>query len=223
MFIPRLDILPRSQRRLWEELNGTPTSFVLYGGTALALRLGHRHSEDFDFFSNRPFHPSTLLHTIFYLENAEISQSEENTLTVIVDRDGPVKMSFFGALNLNRTQDPDIIDGNGIQVASTLDIVATKLKTIQQRAQARDYIDVAAALDAGVDLAEGLAAAENIYGKVFNGALSLKALTFFEDGDLPSLKPEIRDELRHAASSVDLRRLPHVITKAGITQIEGRL
>jgi hypothetical protein len=28
--------------------------FVLYGGAAIALRLGHRQSVDFDFFSSRP-------------------------------------------------------------------------------------------------------------------------------------------------------------------------
>lgn len=35
-----LDVLPPSQRRLWEELSQVPKEFVLYGGTALALRLG---------------------------------------------------------------------------------------------------------------------------------------------------------------------------------------
>jgi len=53
MFTPNLQILPPAQRRLWDELGHTPREFVLYGGTALALRLGHRHSEDFDFFSNK--------------------------------------------------------------------------------------------------------------------------------------------------------------------------
>jgi len=223
MLTPNLDILPRAQRRLWMELKDTPRSFVLYRGTALALRLGHRHSEDFDFFCNRLFHPSKLLDAAVYLKNAEISQLEENTLTVIVDRGGPVKVSFFGGLNLNRVQDPDIIEENGIQVASMLDVVATKLKTVQQRAQARDYMDIAAALNAGLDLVEALAAAEIIYGKGFNGALSLKALTFFEDGDLPSLRPETRNKLSEAATSVDLRRLPHVMAKVGITKEEGRL
>lgn len=42
MFTPNLSILPGLQRQLWAELKGTPTAFVLYGGTALALRLGHR-------------------------------------------------------------------------------------------------------------------------------------------------------------------------------------
>jgi hypothetical protein len=53
-FSPRLDVLPATQRRLWPELRGVPPQFVLYGGTALALRLGHRHSVDFDFFSSIP-------------------------------------------------------------------------------------------------------------------------------------------------------------------------
>ena len=36
-FIPRLEILPAAQRRLWAELGATPTEFTLYGGTAIAL------------------------------------------------------------------------------------------------------------------------------------------------------------------------------------------
>lgn len=47
-----------AQRRLWEELGGAPRGFVLYGGTALALRFEHRSSEDFDFFANRNPLPS---------------------------------------------------------------------------------------------------------------------------------------------------------------------
>jgi hypothetical protein len=47
-FTPRLDILPLPQRRLWDELAGVPPQFVLYGGTAIALHLGHRQSLDFE-------------------------------------------------------------------------------------------------------------------------------------------------------------------------------
>ena len=52
-FSPRLDILPAPQLQLWAELGTVPPAFVLYGGTALALHLGHRQSVDFDFFSRR--------------------------------------------------------------------------------------------------------------------------------------------------------------------------
>ena len=93
MFTPKLEILPPAQRRLWDELKHTPKEFVLYGGTALALRLGHRNSEDFDFFSNQSFAPDVLRKAIQYLQGAEMSQFEANTLTAIVDRGSPVKVS----------------------------------------------------------------------------------------------------------------------------------
>jgi Nucleotidyl transferase AbiEii toxin, Type IV TA system len=52
-FRPHLEILPPAQMRLWRELSGVPNGFVLYGGTALALHLGHRTSVDFGFFARR--------------------------------------------------------------------------------------------------------------------------------------------------------------------------
>ena len=105
MFTPNLSILPEPQRQLWAELKYTPNTFVLYGGTALALRLGHRQSDDFDFFSNMPFHPNSLRNSVPYLKHAEMIQFQDNTLTAIVDRNGPVKLSFFGSLGIKRVQD----------------------------------------------------------------------------------------------------------------------
>jgi hypothetical protein len=221
MFKPNLSILPEPQRQLWAELRNTPKTFVLYGGTALALRLGHRQSEDFDFFSNLPFHPNALRDSVSYLKHAEMTQFQENTLTAIVDRNGPVKLSFFGSLGIKRVQDPDVVKENGVQVASMLDILASKLKTVQLRAQAKDYRDVLGTLDSGLSLAEGLAAAAAIYGKDFNGALSLKALTFFEDGDLPSLTSTVQKRLLEAATSVNLRELPTVVARPGLSRQEA--
>lgn len=221
MFTPNLQILPAAQRRLWDELRHTPREFVLYGGTALALRLGHRHSEDFDFFSNKAFAPDVLLKAIPYLQGAELSQLDTNTLTAIVDRGGPVKVSFFGELKLNRVREPEVAQDNGIQVASLLDVAATKLATIQQRAQARDYEDLAAIVGSGISLAEALGAAVAVYGKEFNGALSLKALTFFADGDLPNLSPATQKQLRTLASKVNLKQIPQVAARVGLTGEES--
>jgi hypothetical protein len=216
MFAPNLSILPEPQRRLWAELKDTPKVFVLYGGTALALRLGHRQSEDFDFFSDQPFHPDSLRDKIPYLKHAEMTQFQDNTITALVDRNGPVKLSFFGSLEIKRAQDPDIAEENGIQIASLLDLLASKLKTVQSRAEAKDYRDILASFDAGLSLAEGLGAAAAVYGKNFNGALSLKALTYFEDGDLPSLAPTIQKRLLAAATSINLRELPLVAARSGL-------
>jgi len=217
MFTPRLEVLPGPQRRLWNELVETPRDFVLYGGTALALRLGHRSSEDFGFFSSRPFAPDALQREIPYLIGGETSQSAVNTLTVIVDRSGPVKLSFFGGLKMNRVEDPEPVSGKETRVASLVDIAATKMVTIQQRAQAKDYLDIVALADAGVPLTVALAAAGAVYGPTFNGLLSLKALTYFADGDLPTLSSAVQTKLRDMAKEVDFHKMQAIAPKGSLS------
>ena len=116
-FVPRLEILPPAQRRLWNELSETPGEFVLYGGTALALHLGHRHSVDFDFFGNRALDISKIEQDVSFLKGANIIQREKNTLSAIVDRGGPVKVSFFGLPNLRRLSPPLMAKGNSTQLS----------------------------------------------------------------------------------------------------------
>lgn len=68
---PRLDILLAVQRALWPRLaEVSRDSFVLYGGTAVALYLGHRESVDFDFFTHRAFLPDTLIEHYTFLRDA---------------------------------------------------------------------------------------------------------------------------------------------------------
>src|SRR5918996_3622199 len=130
MLKPLLDRLPAPQRKLWTELSEVPRGFVLYGGTALTLRLGHRISEDFDFFSNEALLPDDLERKVPFLQNAIRLQSSPNTLVSSADRDGAVKISFFGGLNLRRVQDPEPAEGPGILVASLLDLAATKVEVV---------------------------------------------------------------------------------------------
>lgn len=216
MFRPKLDILPPAQRLLWPELTAIPRKFVLYGGTALALRLGHRQSVDFDFFSNEPFEPAQLLSELS-LRESRVDQRGNNTLSVVVDKTGPVKLSFFGDVGMNRVHDPDLAD-NSLQIASLLDLTATKLKTIQQRAEAKDYRDVAAALQTGIKLEEALAAAMAVFGRRFNAIAALKALTYFKDGNLLSTPAGMQKQLLTAVSAVDLDSLPEIISEAGIVR-----
>ena len=113
-FVPRLDILPDAQRRLWPELARTPDNFTLYGGTAIALRLGHRQSADFYFFAlTSSFEPDSLLEKLPYLKGARVRQSSADTLTVTVDRAGPVQLSFFGGLGLGQIAPVERVEGPG--------------------------------------------------------------------------------------------------------------
>ena len=184
-FKPILDILPREQRKLWPALSDIPDCFVLYGGTALALRLGHRSSVDFDFFSSETVDFDGLFQ-IPLLARTEVLQREPDTLTVSVTPTGtknPVKVSFFGGIDTGRVGVPEQTDDGVSRVASLLDLFGTKLKVLLQRVAVRDYFDLAAILRAGVPLGDGLGAAATLYGRQFPPAEAVKALAYFEEGE----------------------------------------
>ena len=87
--------------------------------------------------------------------------------------------------------------------------IATELKTILQRIESKDYRDIAAMLKTGVSLSKGLASASRMYGSAkFQPSECLKALVFFEGGDLSELSMEEKRALIQAASAV--RELPPV-------------
>jgi len=96
-----------------------------------------------------------------------------------------------------------------------LDLAATKVKVVQDRAEARDYLDIARLLEGGVDLSAALGAAKTVYGEVFNPVLSLKALCYFVDGNLPSLTEDVRSRLTGAVRKVDPRHLPELEAHPG--------
>jgi hypothetical protein len=210
-FAPHVEILPAAQQRLWQELSAVPQDFVLYGGTALALHLGHRTSSDFDFFGSKPFSESYPDARIEFLADAKIIQRDKNTLSAIVDRDGPVKVSFFGVPNLPRLAPPLVVRENKLQVASLLDLAGTKASVVQVRAEAKDYIDIDALISVGgISLATALAAGQRLYGTAFNPEITLKALSYFGDGNLGELPGDLRLRLITAVREVDLDRLPNI-------------
>lgn len=205
-FNPNLTALPAAQRALWPELRTTPGAFTLYGGTALALRLGHRTSVDFDFFSNSGFDPEQLAEEIPYLKNVERVRVAPDTLICRVDRGGPILVSFFGALSLGQVAAREQVQDMPLYVASLLDIAGTKAAVIQKRAEARDYLDIDALLRHGMDLPIALAAGAAIYGRKFNPLITLKALSYFDD--VPLLPEEVRARLARAVQAVDVTKLP---------------
>ena len=132
-------------------------------------------------------------------------QQAKDTLVV---RASGVKLSFFGGMRFGRVADPLLTRDGVAQVASLDDLMAHKLKVILQRAEKKDYEDIAAMLNAGISLAHGLAAARLFFGSAFQPAESLKALTYFKDGDLPRMdKAEQRVLIAAAAAVGDLPKV----------------
>ncbi len=199
---PRLDVLLPQGRHLWSELSELPEHFVLYGGTAIALRLGGRQSVDFDFFTNQPISADLLSRSLPFLRGAELIQSESNTSTFTIRRDGEIKVSFFGGLTIGRVADPDRCEDNGVFIASLPDLAAQKVKVVLARAEAKDYVDIYALLKAGITLPTALGAAKALYPE-FNPVLSLKALAYYGEPGLAAMPVEIREFLTAASAKVE--------------------
>lgn len=208
-FAPRTNILPPAQAALWPALASVAgLGFTLYGGTAIALRLGHRISEDFDLFSPVSLDSDALRRVCRFI--ADRPALREDADSFIVRTAEGVLLSFFGGIDNGRVGEPDTAPGNGLPVASALDLLATKLKTILQRAAAKDYADIAALLRSGLALEQGLGAARTLYGPGYPPMESVRALCWFGDGDLDTLAEDDRRMLADAAAGVSDGPIPVV-------------
>jgi hypothetical protein len=192
-----LNILPADQRALWEhKLQAGFPGWVLYGDTALALRLGHRTSVDFDFFSARPLVPLDFREE--HALDGDILQAEANTLSVL---HRGVKLSFFGGLSLGVLNPPDFL--GECPVASLEDLAAGKLAALVNLVELKDYLDVVALLRHGCELSHLLACANAVYRGEFPIAACLKSLTWFDDPALAELSAKDRLLLEQASLAVD--------------------
>lgn len=79
---------------------------------------------------------------------------------------------------------------------------------IQKRAASRDYLDMDVLLNEGqLDLAVILRSARQVYGNVFNPHITLKAMSYFDDGDLTTLADDVRARLQEAVRRASLEDL----------------
>jgi Nucleotidyl transferase AbiEii toxin, Type IV TA system len=204
---PKLNILPVAQQALWTALApARKMGLILYGGTAIALRLGHRQSVDFDFFSDQPIDEAGIVAAMPMLANAQVLQQDQRTLTValgVLDREPLVKVSFFGELKMGRVGQPETTVDSVMDVASLDDLMATKLKVVLQRAEARDYVDIAAMIRSGVSVSRGLAATQAMYGETFPVNASLRALTYYGEAGLEGLAKADRALIIKTVRAID--------------------
>lgn len=116
---------------------------------------------------------------------------------------------FFGVPSLPRLVSPLDSDDNGLKIASLLDLAGTKAAVVQLRAESKDYLDIDTLITkGGITLPMALTAAQALYGASFNPQITLKSLSYFDDGNLRSLPEEAKKRLATAARDVDLGRLP---------------
>ena len=211
-FRTRRDILPPGQKKLWPLLAPLKEKgYCLYGGTALALRFGHRRSMDFDFFTDRPLDRKALESALPWFRGGTVLRAEPDThvlLAAVPRSRREVKVSFYAGLGFGRVGTPDLSDDGVILVASVRDLLATKLKALFDRVEPKDYIDIAEILSGGGDLPQGLSDAGALFGKPFSPAECLRILSWFGEPGLDALPVGCRRTLETRVKGAWNRPLP---------------
>lgn len=152
-------------------------SFYLSGGTALALHLGHRESEDLDFFSQTDFDPSRLQIELEQVAKLSSVEQENGTLNCYA---GDVQLQFLH-YPYNLLNDP--VEWNQIRLSSVEDIACTKLLTIASRGSKKDFIDLYFILKQ-YSLNDLFKLLQKKYPKTdYNQIHILKSLVYFDDAD----------------------------------------
>lgn len=153
------------------------TDFYLSGGTGLSLQIGHRESEDLDFFNQQNFDPNLLQTEIMEYGTLEGIEIAKGTFNVFL---GGVKLQF---LEYPYTLLEPVVDWNGIKISSILDIACTKLLTLASRGSKKDFFDLFYLFD-HYSIDELLVAIEKKYqGIDYNIPHILKSLIYFDTAE----------------------------------------
>ncbi len=175
-----MQTLPKRTSELLNQLSnqGFLSPFYLSGGTALALEIGHRESEDLDFFNQNDFNPLALQQTLLRFGNLENVEIASGTLNLFLNG---VKLQFlhYPYILLEST-----VPWNGIVLSSELDIACTKIMTVSMRGSKKDFVDMFFILQKHSlsELFEKLP--QKYTGTDYNLPHILKSLIYFADADL---------------------------------------
>jgi predicted nucleotidyltransferase component of viral defense system len=181
-----IEILTDAQKRVLARLSRVlkDTDFYLAGGTALALHLGHRMSQDFDWFIPRMGETEKLL-TLLSSHGIEftVMAIDIETCYVMIEN---IQVSFL-RYDYPLLQPPILFPEYGVPLASLDDISAMKLAAIASRGARKDFVDLYFLFQTYRPLEDCL----NLYQKKFESrdiGHVIRSLVYFENAEL---EPEV--------------------------------
>ena len=176
------DILPATAKKALNHLKGQlwleRTNWYLAGGTALALQVGHRTSQDLDFFNPRKFSPQSL-----------VKKFSSDDLKTTILREGTIYGSLLGAkisfifYPFFLPKEP-LLSYGSVRVLHERDIAVMKIVAISQRGTKRDFVDLYWYCQNREPLLDVVRRLEGQYPRIaHNYHHILKSLTYFADAD----------------------------------------
>ena len=184
------NILSEDQKVLLPWLIKFKKKFVLVGGTAIALQIGHRSSIDFDLFCTTPLNKATIKKAVkeIAFEKRLLFEDSESLHFMINN----VKITFF---YYPFSIQGSISAGGFIFMPELDELAAMKFYAMGRRAKWKDYVDIYFILKYHYSIPEISIIASNLFGEAFAEKLFRQQLVYFEDIDysetLEWVKPEI--------------------------------
>lgn len=150
------------------------SDFVLVGGTALSLQIGHRKSIDIDFFSLKEFDSESMAEFLRSKYDFEVQTRFKNALM------GTLNNIKVDIISHKYAWIKDTFTQEGIRMADIADIAAMKLNAIVGNgSRVKDYADIAF-LSSHFSLQQMLDFFEKKYPNN-NSVIALKSLCYFQD------------------------------------------
>ncbi len=172
-----LEVLSKQQQALLPLLKQFSQSFVLVGGTAIALHLGHRKSIDFDLFTKTKF-DSLKIRSIISRKNSiqQTMVDSQYELTILVDG---VKLTFY--------QYPFFLSGelqirDSVSIPALAILAAMKAFALGRRAKWKDYVDLFFIINK-LGYEKVISTAKELFANEFNEKLFRSQLSYFKDID----------------------------------------
>ena len=172
--------------------------YILCGGTALAIQIGHRKSEDLDFMmwrkskTEKPEVNWNAIEKEFIEKVGEIENFNMLGFDQVEFLVKGVKFSFFVSDNYSPVTSPIDYLGN-IRLADMESIMAMKMEVMLRRMKFRDYYDIYSILREGYSIHNGIEkalslsrhrlSAKNIIAMLLGGQ-------FIPDNNFTALEPK---------------------------------
>lgn len=176
-----LDQLDSERQTVWHKLSRFAGSFILAGGTAIMLQIGHRKSYDFDCFSEDKLSP-TLIDRVknAFGRNIQIKTRTKDFLAITTSSRIEITFVWYPYKRLHPP-----IQTDSIPIFHLDDLATNKAFTLGRRPAWRDYVDLFFFLKWNIySLATIIALSEKRFGGEFNGKLFLQQLTYWDDVDM---------------------------------------
>lgn len=172
------EILTKEQKKLLPLLKSFAPDFGLVGGTAVALHLGHRHSVDFDLFTDKRFDNLKIRKKILSQKKIEnVLRDEDGEYTIVI---GGARLTFFCyPFKINFSEKLAGV----IKLPDLLTLAAMKAHALGRRAKWKDYVDIYFIMAGHYPLGKIVARAKQIFAAEFNEKMFRTQLAYFKDID----------------------------------------